>query len=82
MVSGSFGTILILLAGITAFERLFPSVRFDYPARKLYTLMFEPKCSSSRAAFDKRIAFIHEAADRRSHFGILSVQDLVDGFVS
>src|SRR5699024_419296 len=29
MVLGSFGTILTLLAGITAFERLFPSVRFD-----------------------------------------------------
>src|SRR5699024_696649 len=29
MVLGSFGTNLSLLAGITAFERLFPSVRFD-----------------------------------------------------
>src|SRR5699024_11936677 len=29
MVLGSFGTILTVLAGITALDRLFPSVRFD-----------------------------------------------------
>src|SRR5690625_4403815 len=40
MIIGSFGKILILLAGLTALNRLFPSVRFDLQTRRLYTLFF------------------------------------------
>lgn len=43
MVLGSFGTILSTPAGLTALERLFPSVRFDLHTRRLYPLMFEPR---------------------------------------
>ncbi len=38
------GQFLSSLRILTALDRLFPSVRFDLQTRRLYTLIFEPRC--------------------------------------